>query len=77
MKIGDSWVTATEETSMNTATLARPWLKAYPAGVPADIDASQYPSLVALMEPPEDGDVPNEIDLPPTIIPSRTPPTDR
>jgi long-chain acyl-CoA synthetase len=28
----------------------RPWLKAYPAGVPADIDASQYPSLVALME---------------------------
>ena len=27
--------------------------------------------------PPEDGDVPNEIDLPPTIIPSRTPPTDR
>ncbi|WEE77593.1 long-chain-fatty-acid--CoA ligase [Comamonas testosteroni] len=28
----------------------RPWLKAYPEGVPADIDASQYPSLVALME---------------------------
>ena len=27
--------------------------------------------------PPEDGDVPNEIDLPPTIIPSNTPPTDR
>ena len=28
----------------------RPWLSAYPEGVPADIDASRYPSLVALME---------------------------
>ncbi|MEG0114741.1 MAG: long-chain-fatty-acid--CoA ligase [Comamonas sp.] len=28
----------------------RSWLAAYPEGVPADIDASQYPSLVALME---------------------------
>ncbi|WP_311222335.1 MULTISPECIES: long-chain-fatty-acid--CoA ligase [unclassified Acidovorax] len=28
----------------------RPWLAAYPQGVPADIDASQYPSLVALMD---------------------------
>ncbi len=28
----------------------RPWLKAYPPGVPADIDPSQYSSLVALME---------------------------
>ncbi|MGA0572224.1 long-chain-fatty-acid--CoA ligase [Variovorax sp. VNK109] len=28
----------------------RVWLNSYPAGVPADIDASQYPSLVALME---------------------------
>ncbi|WP_295987259.1 long-chain-fatty-acid--CoA ligase [uncultured Variovorax sp.] len=28
----------------------RPWLSGYPQGVPADIDASQYPSLVALME---------------------------
>ena len=28
----------------------RPWLNAYPEGVPTDIDASQYPSLVALME---------------------------
>ena len=28
----------------------RPWLNAYPEGVPADIDASQYSSLVALME---------------------------
>ena len=35
---------------MNAATIDRPWLKAYPPGVPTDIDASQYPSLVALME---------------------------
>ena len=28
----------------------RPWLSAYPEGVPADIDATQYTSLVALME---------------------------
>ena len=35
---------------MKTNEVERPWLKAYPAGVAADIDASQYPSLVALME---------------------------
>jgi long-chain acyl-CoA synthetase len=28
----------------------RPWLNAYPAGVPADIDTSEYTSLVQLME---------------------------
>ena len=28
----------------------RPWLSSYPQGVPADIDASHYASLVALME---------------------------
>ena len=28
----------------------RPWLSSYPQGVPADIDASRYGSLVALME---------------------------
>src|ERR1035437_11122506 len=28
----------------------RIWLKSYPEGVPADIDAAQYPSLAALME---------------------------
>src|SRR5450830_1546367 len=39
-----------EKTNMNSTTIDRPWLKAYPEGVPADIDASQYPSLVALME---------------------------
>jgi long-chain acyl-CoA synthetase len=31
-------------------TTARPWLAAYPPGVPADIDPSQYVSLVQLME---------------------------
>jgi long-chain acyl-CoA synthetase len=31
-------------------TTARPWLAAYPPGVPADIDSSQYNSLVQLME---------------------------
>ena len=35
---------------MNAVTSERPWLKAYPDGVPADIDASRYQSLVALME---------------------------
>ena len=35
---------------MTVATLDRPWLKSYPPGVPADIDASQYSSLVGLME---------------------------
>ena len=33
-----------------TANLERPWLKAYPPGVPTDIDTSQYESLVGLME---------------------------
>ncbi|RYF32426.1 MAG: long-chain fatty acid--CoA ligase, partial [Comamonadaceae bacterium] len=28
----------------------RPWLAAYPPGVPADIDTSAYGSLVQLME---------------------------
>lgn len=35
---------------MNAGVIDRPWLKAYPSGVPADIDASSYPSLVTLME---------------------------
>ena len=30
--------------------MERIWLKHYPAGVPADIDTTQYPSLVALLE---------------------------
>ena len=30
--------------------MERIWLKQYPAGVPADIDTNQYPSLVALLE---------------------------
>jgi long-chain acyl-CoA synthetase len=36
-----------EKTHMTTD---RPWLSAYPAGVPADIDPNQYGSLVQLME---------------------------
>ena len=35
---------------MTLATLDRPWLGAYPVGVPSDIDASRYASLVGLME---------------------------
>src|ERR1700744_5782739 len=31
-------------------TMERIWLKHYPAGVPADIDATQYSSLVELLE---------------------------
>ena len=27
----------------------RPWLRSYPAGVPAEIDAGAYPSLIALL----------------------------
>ena len=50
MRIHGSKQPVMEKTNMNAATLDRPWLKAYPPGVPTDIDASQYPSLVALME---------------------------
>ena len=35
---------------VNVREIDRPWLKSYPAGVPADVDASTYPSLVTLME---------------------------
>ncbi len=35
---------------MTAATVERPWLKAYPPGVPTDVDTAQYPSLGALME---------------------------
>lgn len=35
---------------MTEPTADRPWLGAYPSGVPADIDVAQYPSLVHLME---------------------------
>jgi long-chain acyl-CoA synthetase len=35
---------------MTESTAQRPWLGAYPEGVPADIDVAQYPSLVHLME---------------------------
>ena len=36
--------------NLEARLIERPWLKAYPPGVPADIDASQYPSLVVLLE---------------------------
>ena len=35
---------------MTASHTERPWLSAYPEGVPADIDETQYTSLVALME---------------------------
>ena len=35
---------------MTEPTANRPWLGAYPAGVPADIHVAQYPSLVHLLE---------------------------
>ena len=37
-------------TESTQASAARPWLGAYPEGVPADIDVEQYPSLVHLLE---------------------------
>src|SRR5690606_1756893 len=37
-------------TDSTQASAARPWLGAYPEGVPADIDVAQYPSLVHLLE---------------------------
>jgi long-chain acyl-CoA synthetase len=39
---------ALEKNQMSDTT--RPWLSSYPPGVPADIDASRYASLVQLME---------------------------
>ena len=36
--------------SISTSRTDRPWLGSYPEGVPADIDADQYSSLVALLE---------------------------
>ncbi|HEV8691101.1 MAG TPA: long-chain-fatty-acid--CoA ligase [Ideonella sp.] len=32
------------------SSVARPWLAHYPPGVPAQVDASRYPSLVALLD---------------------------
>lgn len=37
-------------TAPTAATTGRPWLSAYPPGVPADIEPAQYASLVQLME---------------------------
>ena len=30
--------------------MQRPWLKSYPAGVPAEVDVSRYASVVVLYE---------------------------
>ena len=38
------------ETNQRGNTMERIWLKQYPAGVPADIDVTQYSSLVELLE---------------------------
>ena len=37
-------------TAMAKEEMEKTWLKQYPAGVPANIDVAQYPSLVALLE---------------------------
>jgi long-chain acyl-CoA synthetase len=39
-----------ENMTTTEPTVDRPWLGAYPPGVPADIDVAQYPSLVHLLE---------------------------
>ena len=43
-------MSAVMNSQMSGASTERPWLKAYPPGVPHDLDTSQYPNLVALME---------------------------
>jgi long-chain acyl-CoA synthetase len=43
-------MSAVMNSQMSGDTTERPWLKAYPPGVPHDLDTSQYPNLVALME---------------------------
>jgi long-chain acyl-CoA synthetase len=42
-------MTATLDTAA-AASSARPWLKEYPPGVPAEVDVAAYPSLVALLD---------------------------
>ena len=37
--------------SRNGGVVDRIWLEHYPRGVPAEIDPSRYPSLVALLQP--------------------------
>ena len=39
-----------ESTDMSNMLKQRPWLGQYPEGVPADIDETQYESLVELLE---------------------------
>src|SRR5882724_5563515 len=38
------------EINQRGTTMERIWLKQYPAGVPSDIDVTQYSSLVELLE---------------------------
>ncbi|HEY4080417.1 MAG TPA: long-chain-fatty-acid--CoA ligase [Burkholderiaceae bacterium] len=42
--------TATPQEGLQTPARSRPWLKSYPAGVPAEVDCSVYGSLVELLE---------------------------
>jgi long-chain acyl-CoA synthetase len=42
--------TKTDRSSFGGMTMERVWLKQYPPGVPADIDTTQYASLVELLE---------------------------
>lgn len=39
-----------KSTDMSNMLKQRPWLGQYPEGVPADIDETQYESLVELLE---------------------------
>ena len=40
----------TTAASVGVSSVQKPWLSAYPEGVPAEIDLSAYDSLVGLME---------------------------
>jgi len=51
LKFAGTVFRTSHKTNQETQVMTdRIWLKSYPPGVPADIDPSQYPSLVALME---------------------------
>jgi long-chain acyl-CoA synthetase len=51
LKFAGTVLRTSHKTNQETQVMTdRIWLKSYPPGVPADIDPSQYPSLVALME---------------------------
>ena len=48
--VRDNAATMTQALDTAAAPLARPWLKEYPPGVPAEVAVDTYPSLVALLE---------------------------